>query len=290
MSLTVDSRYNYHLSTLYSSSFVKSYLNNSFSDRLYELLKVSKLLDYFSTDCTLEVILAEIYQHLSIFYRSEYVYKNAVANELLLANHSLYDAKLFTEFIAEQSLLDVLIVNGTTTAYEIKTELDTLDRLPSQLKSYQSMFDKVYVVTCEQNVAKIKKIVDEKIGIQVLNSNNKIDLEREPISNKEDFITDNIFFALRKDEYLRLIKGKYGYIPQVPNTKIFGECLKLFKELSRYEVHDCFVEVLRSRALLKHQIQFIESVSYSLKMLFLERNLSKNDCSNLTHHLQSKPL
>ncbi|OIN56314.1 sce7726 family protein [Arsenicibacter rosenii] len=289
MCLTVESRHNYFLSTLYTASFVKSCLDGTFNSKLIELLKISQLEKYFTAEYTLEQILSEIYNHLAKNYRSEYIYKNTIANELLINKHHISEAKLFTEFSAVQSQLDVLIVNGTTTAYEIKTELDNLERLPVQLQSYQSMFDKVYVVTHERNIEKIKGIVDDAVGILVLSGNNNIETERDAISNIHRFNIENIFSALRKNEYIDIVNTHFGYTPQVPNTKIFTECLSLFKELSTDQVQTYFINALRTRQLCQYQINLIESVNYSLKILFLERNLTKVQCCKLAQSLQSHP-
>ena len=48
-------------------------------------------------------------------------------------------------------------LNGKAVVYEIKTELDNLERLESQISDYYKAFDHVAVVTCIENVENVKK-------------------------------------------------------------------------------------------------------------------------------------
>ena len=105
------------------------------------------------------------HDHLWEGYRSEYLYKNAIARKVLFRRQSsLATTSMFCEFAVEQAKLDVLLVNGTTTAYEIKTELDCLDRLETQLHSYCRVFDRVFVVTCKSLSRRVLSAVPSVVG------------------------------------------------------------------------------------------------------------------------------
>ncbi|MBC8060944.1 MAG: sce7726 family protein, partial [Clostridiaceae bacterium] len=52
---------------------------------------------------------------------------------------------------------DFILINGSAVVYEIKTELDTLDRLDSQIENYYKAFTKVCVITSESNYNKVQK-------------------------------------------------------------------------------------------------------------------------------------
>ena len=76
---------------------------------------------------SLKSLLDDLYQLLLAHYRCEYVYKNSVATSLFLNGHNPKDAYLTSEFRSAQSRADVVILNGTSTIYEIKTEYDSLE-------------------------------------------------------------------------------------------------------------------------------------------------------------------
>ena len=65
--------------------------------------------------------------------RHEYVYKSALTQNILLGRHSLNTASMITEFRVGKCKADLVIFNGTATAYEIKSERDSLSRLERQI-------------------------------------------------------------------------------------------------------------------------------------------------------------
>ncbi|MCY1339096.1 hypothetical protein D9M69_249700 [compost metagenome] len=63
-------------------------------------------------------------------YRNEFVYKTEIASRIVFGRHSPNTASLHVELPVGRSIVDVAVFNGTSTAYEIKTEFDTPRRLP----------------------------------------------------------------------------------------------------------------------------------------------------------------
>jgi hypothetical protein len=57
--------------------------------------------------------------------------------------------------------IDVAVVNGSLRGFEIKSDRDTLDRLPEQIPAYNAIFDQVtLVVGCKHFVEAFKMIPD----------------------------------------------------------------------------------------------------------------------------------
>jgi len=65
------------------------------------------------------------------------------------------------------SRVDVAVINGTVHGYEIKSERDTLARLPGQSDTYNRIFDYVTIVTASNHAHKIAKAVPKWWGIAV---------------------------------------------------------------------------------------------------------------------------
>jgi hypothetical protein len=63
--------------------------------------------------------------------------------------------------------IDLAIVNGALTGLEIKSERDTLDRLPTQSQAYGRVFDAVTLVASERHLRHVKTIVPRWWGIDV---------------------------------------------------------------------------------------------------------------------------
>ncbi|MFC0130959.1 sce7726 family protein [Massilia eurypsychrophila] len=110
------------------------------------------------------------WESLSDSYRNEYVYKNELATRLIFKRHSPRTAGFQVELGVGRSIVDVAVANGTSTAYEIKTEFDSARRLASQTSDYLNVFDKVYVVTHPSHVARYEKELDSRVGLIVLAS------------------------------------------------------------------------------------------------------------------------
>lgn len=71
------------------------------------------------------------------------------------------------EFPVLNSRADFVRINGVSHAYEIKTEIDNLDRLKTQLFDYLTVFEYVTVVTHSKHLEKVKKIVPRRVGIMI---------------------------------------------------------------------------------------------------------------------------
>ncbi|STV31066.1 Uncharacterised protein [Klebsiella pneumoniae] len=117
------------------------------------------------------------FKKLSREYKSEYFFKNIIANEVFLKKHKKNAAVMLSEFRVGTNKADCVILNGLSTCYEIKTELDNLKRLPEQLNSYISLFDKVYVVAAKNSHRKNKTNRSRNCLVS-LNSRIKISLRK----------------------------------------------------------------------------------------------------------------
>jgi hypothetical protein len=72
------------------------------------------------------------WKELRTFYRNEYVYKTELANRVVFGRHSPRTTALHVELPVARSIVDIAIFNGTSTAYEVKTEFDSARRLQTQ--------------------------------------------------------------------------------------------------------------------------------------------------------------
>jgi len=186
----------------------------------------------FQSPITEKGLIEFVYNELQSNYKSEYLYKNALINKLLLGKYSLNTTTIINEFKIGNSIADFVLLNGEVRVFEIKTELDSLDKLRKQISDYNKFANKVYVVT---NSKFINKIISEysntNIGIIEYTTQNTLKEIVTPKDNSDYFSHTIIFKALRKQEYLQIVNEYYGFIPDVPNTRMFKECLKLVKRI-----------------------------------------------------------
>jgi hypothetical protein len=103
--------------------------------------------------------------------------------------------------------VDIAVVNGALTGYEIKSEADTLQRLPHQAKVYSRLLDQVTIVSSGRHLEKAKLIVPEWWGLsEVVERQGRIEFSgvREPQDNPS---VDPFALAqlLWRDEALNLL-------------------------------------------------------------------------------------
>jgi hypothetical protein len=234
-------------------------------------------------------IIGEIYNVLKQSYRNEYFYKNTLLNKLLLGVHSINTTAALTEIPIAGSKADFVLINGKAVVYEIKSDLDNLDRLGSQIDDYYKAFDHVAVVTHEKNLQHLQKelaAIDKPVGIYVLRKNGKLGTVIKPRRFTESLDKEIIFKLLRKSEFEKILLQKYGSLPEVSQFKYYTACKSLFLQMPVEESYPKVVEILKSRAHIERE-DFLK-IPYELKFLVYFMELKNADYDKLEVFLNSQ--
>lgn len=239
--------------------------------RLYKHLKINSNFKYSD-------LLEKLYYYLQRTYRSEYFYKNTLINKLLLGTYSLNTTTVLNEFKIGASIADFVLLNGEARIYEIKTDLDSLDKLEKQIFDYSQFGNKVYIVASYSHIKKLSEIyADSPIGLIEFTQRDTLSTIKEADSYSGNFDHTCIFKTLRKQEYLDIIQEYYGAIPDVPNTLIFRECLKLVKQLDICQFQKMAYEKLKARKLKSPKLLLDSRTPYELKHICYTLDLSENE-------------
>lgn len=75
-------------------------------------------------------------------------------------------SELFIDSFARRA--DLVMANGKLSAFEIKSEKDTLDRLDGQLVTYLKLFEQVTVVCAERHQAGVLDRAPDGVGVWIL--------------------------------------------------------------------------------------------------------------------------
>ncbi|QHS63248.1 sce7726 family protein [Chitinophaga agri] len=284
----IEVKYPSLLANLFSPSFTQKMIKGTHVPYLTHVLNQTGFKSLLRSGLTVKSVLPKIFYYLNDHYRCEYIYKSAILNEVLLKNYTLQEASYFTEFRSFNAKADIVILNGTSIVYEVKSDIDRLDRLISQTSAYQKIFDKVIITSNKENITKIEKIVAPNIGITMLNTDLTVDTFREAKSNLDILDKDLIFDSLRRSEYLSIIEKAFGQTPKVPGTIIHATCKKIFQQLSNIEAHSYFINTLKQRRISRDQINLVNNAHKALKNLLIEKKLSDNDCKLVKLGLEQK--
>jgi hypothetical protein len=213
--------------------------------------------------------------------RAEYVYRAALTHNILLGRHSLKTASLLTEFRAGSSKADLVILNGTATVYEIKSDRDSLARLTSQLINYRKVFAKIYVIAGNNHVNEVVKHTQDDIGVLSLVRWNRIHIVREAIETYDFVCPVTIFESLRMVEAQKILENMGEQIPDLPNTMMHLAMRDIFARLDRVEVHREMVRTLKQTRNLTALNEVVDKLPMSLQPAALALQVRRVDHQRL---------
>lgn len=270
-------------STIFSStSFSKllRYDDYSFIDskiERYDQLKIGKTINTYYD------YIRYIYRELRKQYRNEYIYKNTFINEMLFDAYGVKDTIAINEFRVGSSIADIVLFNGTSKAFEMKTELDSDQRLDGQLADYTKIFQQCYIVTHESLVDKYLK-ADESIGIIELVETPRALRMKEVRPAKENKYLDpeTVIRSIRTNEYKNITKQYYGELPDMNSFNMFDICTDLIKQIPSDDLHSLFIEQLKKR---KSNIGIIHSFYKEIRQIGLAMNFDNKTYQQLFYKL-----
>jgi hypothetical protein len=213
--------------------------------------------------------------------RDEYVYRNALTHKVLLGTHSLKTACMLNEFRAGACKADLVILNGTSTVYEIKSERDSLTRLANQVINYKKVFARVYVIASDSHVQGVLETVPEEIGVMCLSRRYQISTLREAAEQPEKISPEYLFESLRSVEARAILKELGKPIPDVPNTLLHAAMRECFRQLEPAAVHTAMVRALRRTRDLAPLSQLVDRLPCSLHAAALSIQVRRSDQKRL---------
>ncbi|MGX5691436.1 sce7726 family protein [Arcticibacter tournemirensis] len=274
------------IAAIFSVPIFKEIFKSGQSDYVAETIFYYRSRLGFRKEVTMKKVLGKAYKHLMHNYRNEYVYKNHIANNLLLERHNLNEAVMLNELRVGASIADIVIINGTNTVYEVKTELDSPYKLKKQISDYRKFSPKIYLVTHHSLVRKYEDILgDNSVGLLSLSSDSGLSLVKEAV--EEFSLLDNkiMMSTLRKDEYSNLIMEAFGDVPKVANIKFYRACLALIEKLDPVIVHTLLLKQLRTRAFHEERMIQSKETPEEIKHICLTFNPNKTEFQNLYNFL-----
>ena len=102
--------------------------------------------------------------------------RNVLHSYLYKINKKIKDTIIIDEMDLCSGLtrIDVATINGTIHGYEIKSDEDTLHRLPNQIKFYNKSLEKITIATNLSHLEIVENIIPEWWGILLIEKKGKI--------------------------------------------------------------------------------------------------------------------
>ncbi|WP_319407475.1 sce7726 family protein [uncultured Desulfosarcina sp.] len=144
--------------------------------------------------------------------------------------------------------IDVAVVNGSIHGLEIKSDQDTLKRLPGQIEIYNKTLDRVTLVVGSKHFDQAVKIIPRWWGVTLAtNISNKIKLRVNRKANSNPGLDPSAVVQLIwRDEALSALKDRdlHRGFSNKPRSEIWN---KLVTSLQTEELLELVREILKSR-------------------------------------------
>ena len=221
-------------------------------------------------DCTYIGYLKHVYRVLEQNYANEYILKNTFLNECLIGEIASHDANVFSEFRIGDAVADLAAFNGSSKVFEIKTELDSDNRLASQLHNYKKAFNEIYLIVPEAKLLFYSKY-EKEAGLISYNLRNekKFIIERYPIANYV-VESDAIMNLLHTAEYKALIWDYFGEVGKMTSFNQFETCKVLLRKIPVETLNFLFITFMKKRkthlGLSKKSNKEFNQLSLALKL------------------------
>lgn len=227
-----------HIAQVFSTRVIRGLAHQH---RPLPLDRLQPLLGLVDDTATLADAFDTAYTLLHNAYRCEYIYKNTLVRCLS------DDANAIIELPVQFSIADVVVIDDRATAYEIKTDFDSLTRLDLQLFSYSSCFEHVYVVTSEAKAHRAAAEIPEHVGVAALTTTGELSVARPSRSDHTRLNHVVMFQILRRDERLAILQRQLDYTIDAPPARLYQRMLALFTTLPIDTAHHEFTRELRGR-------------------------------------------
>jgi hypothetical protein len=273
---------------LFSSSVVREFATRGKSRVAARLLRESGILPSLDPNGTLSdayEVAFRLLRHRS--NRHEYIYKAAITQKVLLGIHNLDTASMLTEFRVGRCKADVVVLNGTGTVYEIKSERDGLVRLQNQVDSYLKVFASVNVIVGENHLEEVLARTPDEAGVMVLSDAYTISSRREAIVDPSRTCPEWLFDAMNLKEAETVLRTTGVDVPPVPNTRRYAVLREMFMLLDPTTAHEGMVGVLKKSRNLSSLKDLLAGVTPCLHSATLSTRIRRRDHARYTQALNT---
>lgn len=254
------------LSRMFSATVFRQLGQDAASPLFSRLIRLTRLVENEDETYTLGHAFDDAYKLLSSSrQRDDYTYRSALVLKRILRRHNLRTATMLNEVRTGPRKADLVVLNGTATAYEIKSDRDSLTRLNEQIHAYREVFASVVVLTGEKYIDQVASIVPSDVGLIELTPRYTLRDHRHAQDQPERIDPIRVLDMLRLPEVFQVLENLGHTIPNAPNTLIRTELAAIYRTLDPVSLHQQMVHVLRDSRSQAHLDPFITSLPRSLR-------------------------
>lgn len=266
------------LTRLFSATVFREMAKTGRSGLFRRLLEQTDLIEHVDPRATVGDTFDSAFEILKVAgHRDEYIYRAAISHKVLMGTHSLQTASMLNEFRAGNCKADLVILNGTATVYEIKSERDSLARLANQVENYKRVFAKVNVIASERHIEGVLATVPDDVGVICLSKRYRITTVRDAVDCPARICPATVFESLRMAEGAAILRAMGVTVPQVPNTRRHAVMRGLFAALDPAALHVEMVRTLKRTRDLAPLGDLVNRLPKSLQAAALSVSVLRSD-------------
>lgn len=268
------------MSSLFMRSEVNRWLKRDFESidkklKRYSLLEKNKGKTYLQ-------VLRETYKTIAQDYPNEYVVKNEFLNQRIKKLVGTDQSVVFNEFRVGKAIADLVLFNGDSKVFEIKTILDREYRLDAQLTEYKKIFNYVYIIVPIEQLDKYNGY-DIEVGIITYDQiSREFEVKREASKNT-NMDVDVLMEVLHSKEYLEIIADNFEVPDEINSFNQFEISKKLISTLPIDRLNKIFVETMKKRDINN---LFFNKINSEFNQICLSMNLKKEERDNMISNLR----
>ena len=270
-------------SSLFSRSQVLAWLKNDFSSINFKIERYDE--KWLNRDnSTYLDYLKHIYTILADNYQNEYIFKNEFLNNWLIKELGETNSQIFSEFRVGNSIADLVIFNGCSKLFEIKTELDSDSRLTLQLQNYEKAFNQIFLIIPKSKLNIYEK-QDASIGLITYDpkSDNTFSVYRKAKLNL-DIEPSAIMSILHTNEYKSIVTKYFGFLPQITSFNQYKICGDLLFEIPKDSLNNLFIDEMKKRS----SSSALSSRTYKeFNQLFLALRMNRDSKNRMIESLRT---
>lgn len=190
---------------------------------------------------------------------------------------------VFNEFRIGKAIADLVLFNGDSKVFEIKTILDKEYRLDKQLTAYKKIFNFVYIIVPLELFHKYEEY-DSEVGIITYDhKSNSFEIKRD--AHRNSYVDVSVVMeVLHTKEYLKIIADNFELPATMNAFNQFEVAKQLLSTLPANRLNRIVIETMKARNVNN---QFFNKVNSELNQVCLSMNLKKAERDSMISTLRT---
>lgn len=211
--------------------------------------------------------------------------KAAVIDRLFRAGEVCDDAVIISEMVVDQysRRADLVVANGKLSAFEVKSELDSLVRLPGQIETFYRLFEKLTIVVAARFEKRATELLPDGVGLWIAHDRELVERRRA----KQRVLEPSAYLSLMTVADLRRLLSANGFsdIHNLPRRELTLKATSLPSK----DIAAAARSAVKRRYRLRHESLLMTRANCSTEQALMNHHRSVRSPSPVINTVASMP-